>query len=478
MIEWVKENRPYHTAKELTSIFNKQFGTNHSVEAIRSLLKNYQLSDVGYERAYTPEQKAWLIKEFESYNRIGDLKDAFNKQFDQNRTWRAIQSEIKRLRLTKQPHTEYAPEMIEWLKENRPYYSVETLTDEFNNRFNTNLTPAGIKSTIYRYQIANVGKGYKYERTYTPEQKAWLIKEYESYANNRDLTNAFNKQFNQNRTLQAMRGEIKRLRLTKQPYTEYTPEMIEWLKDNRPYYTVGMLTDKFNNRFNTNLTPATIRSTIHRYQITNVEQKRRSTNITTSDHPDPHSILFKSSNEDVNQWIKAQENPEISIKMLIKNYISTYGMTDVFDQSFQFAGQVKTANEPPVTKPILTNPKTFDSFKKQFKEQYTALDFCIKCVEGVKWITGAAIKNQRNPIMIEIGKATTEIHREYNSNKYPGIPASDIILVINDKLKSSTYEAIIDIGEVAASRSELSPIAAVMDQWIRQAFKKQLKKSV
>ena len=379
------------------------------------------------------------------------------------------------------PVRKYTPEMIEWLKENRPYSPVNELTSKFNKQFKMNLSATAMKSLLQNYQIHSVGHGYRYEHTYTPEQKAWLIKEYKSYDSIIDLRNAFNKQFDQNRTFYAIRGELQKLRLVKtdlRRYTEYTPEMIEWLRENRPYYTAKELTSIFNKQFGTNHSVVGIRSLLKNYQLSNVGQKHRSTNVTTSDHPDPHSILFKSSNEDVNQWIEAQENPEVSIKMLIKNYISTYGMTDVFDQSFQFAGQVKTVNEPPVTKPISTNPKTFDSFKKQFKEQYTALDFCARCVKGVKWITGVAIKNQRNPIMVEIGKALTEIHLEYNNNKYPGIPESDIILVINDKLKSSTYEAIMDIGEVAASRSELSPIAAVMDQWIRQAFKKQLKKSV
>ena len=145
-------------------------------------------------------------------------------------------------------------------------------------------------------------------------------------------------------------------------------------------------------------------------------------------------------------------------------------MTDVFDQSSQFAGQGKTVKKPPMKKPISTNPKTLGEFKRQFNERCVTLDFCARCVRGVKWIDGAIIKYQKNPIMAEIGKALTEIHLEYNNNKYPGIPESDIILVINDKLKSSSYGAIMNISKVAASRSELSPIAAVMDQWIRQAF--------
>ena len=87
----------------------------------------------------------------------------------------------------------YTPEMIEFLRENAPGQSIETIAELFNNRFNENKTTRAVRGAMCRYNIAYK----KHCMNYTPEMIDFLR---EIALNNyiETIIDLFNKKFNTN----------------------------------------------------------------------------------------------------------------------------------------------------------------------------------------------------------------------------------------------------------------------------------------
>ena len=111
----------------------------------------------------------------------------------------------------------YSKEEIEWLKKRCENYdfTYESLTKEFNEKFNKNKTLGGIRDFCW----SKLGiRWNQHNFCYTDEQKQWLRENHHKYLI-RDLSTKFNERFGTNKTSDMIWGVCKeRLNLTNSSY--------------------------------------------------------------------------------------------------------------------------------------------------------------------------------------------------------------------------------------------------------------------
>ena len=146
----------------------------------------------------------------------------------------------------------YTEEEIKFLKDNYLDYSYKDLTKFYNEKFNHNKQEKTIRIYLNKYLHLR-----KKEQDYTKEQIEWI----RSYFLNHSQTEtklAFNKKFNQNRSVHAINHVVKGIYKTHH-FTKEQEDFIvnEAAKKNATWKNV---TKNFNTRFNTNLLPHSIKA--------------------------------------------------------------------------------------------------------------------------------------------------------------------------------------------------------------------------
>lgn len=96
---------------------------------------------------------------------------------------------------------------------------------------------------------------------FTQEQVDFIITNYKTI-DNEDLLCLFNSTFNTNLSKKQIQSKIKQLQIAKRNiqknYGKYTEEMVAWLKENFEKMNLIILTETFNNKFNTTYTKSAI----------------------------------------------------------------------------------------------------------------------------------------------------------------------------------------------------------------------------
>jgi len=88
----------------------------------------------------------------------------------------------------------YTSEMIKFLKDNSPSYTIKSITDLFNKEFNTNITTRRITETLYNYKIS-----YKKRKLELTPRMIDTLKELAiKHKGIETITDLFNKEFNTN----------------------------------------------------------------------------------------------------------------------------------------------------------------------------------------------------------------------------------------------------------------------------------------
>jgi hypothetical protein len=96
---------------------------------------------------YTDEQDEWIIEN--SGIAIDKLAEQFNEKFNVNISWVALKSHCKRegISFTNKRRFKYTQEQTDWLMQNRRNQYIVDLVDQFNEEFGANVT----KSALYSY---------------------------------------------------------------------------------------------------------------------------------------------------------------------------------------------------------------------------------------------------------------------------------------------------------------------------------------
>lgn len=138
----------------------------------------------------TNEQLEWL-REFSPSHYISEIREEFNKVFNENRTYDSIKNVLRKkgipkkirdkngnLRPNYSIYTE--KEKIDWLKENRNNYpSLKLMLIDFNEKFDFNLSYESFKHIIYSHGIKSAKR--KDPVNYSEEQKNWVKENYRNY---------------------------------------------------------------------------------------------------------------------------------------------------------------------------------------------------------------------------------------------------------------------------------------------------------
>lgn len=156
-------------------------------------------------KGYTLCQDEWLKANIKNYKRYVDLADAFNNEFNETRTYYSIQNRVRKLGISLSPIKRiYTKEQNEWLLQNAyNYETYELLTQKFNEIFNSNVHWKIICSHLHDIGFS--------KKAYTEEEIQWLTNNYKKFSDYQALTDAYNENFDNKRTLIAIQSCCNRL---------------------------------------------------------------------------------------------------------------------------------------------------------------------------------------------------------------------------------------------------------------------------
>ena len=201
--DWLKNNISKMSLDQLTIQFNKQFNTNKTKAALKAYCKYRNC----YACKYTQEQHQWLQNNANDYTNK-DLTTLFNKQFNTNRTQDAIRSYCHKHKLIKQ-RIYYSKDDFklksDWITAHSGTMPLRDLTAMFNKLFNTNYK--SLKDFIYHNNIPR----NKYVYTLlTKEEDNWIINTFNNQYTWDEFTELFNQHFNHNYTSKQIQVYVRK----------------------------------------------------------------------------------------------------------------------------------------------------------------------------------------------------------------------------------------------------------------------------
>lgn len=133
----------------------------------------------------------------------------------------------------------------------------EKMLSDFNRKFNTNITINSLNQRLFKYKLLASNSDF------TVEMEEWLKQNYNlEHKTVQELTDEFNAVFGTNKTKSSIWHKAFRLtnqRLSDEPRTrlDYTPEMIERIKEIVPLWSykkcAEMMSEEFNYKFTSSM---------------------------------------------------------------------------------------------------------------------------------------------------------------------------------------------------------------------------------
>lgn len=246
MIEFIRENAPGISQKELAIRFNERFSANKTTKQIATVCAKYKIRSFT-NSFYTNEMLDFLRINI-SKTCLKELTKQFNNKFNTNKTVQQITSICTRHRMRRIRKTIYPDEMLDFLRANIVGTRYRDLTDMFNDRFNTTMKEDSIKRLCN--EILGI-KNMLCRDPYTPEMIAFL-KENANGTPYKELTKIFNNKFSTDKTTDKIRAICQKHKIRNNIYCN--EEMITFLRDNIKGKSWDELTKQFNAKFFVNKT--------------------------------------------------------------------------------------------------------------------------------------------------------------------------------------------------------------------------------
>lgn len=154
----------------------------------------------------------------------------------------------------------YSDNQIIWLKNNataKVWKNRKEFLDTFNRIFGLSVSSSQFNNLLLYYEIKP--RTVQTESLFTKEQKRWLVDNATSggYKDCKELTEVFNKKFNQNRDYNNIYSYLHNWGISLNTVfndKKYTAEMDKWLKDNFNDLNYEEIANRFNQKFGTNKT--------------------------------------------------------------------------------------------------------------------------------------------------------------------------------------------------------------------------------
>lgn len=143
----------------------------------------------------------------------------------------------------------------------------EKMLSDFNRKFNTNITINSLNQRLFKYKLLASNSDF------TVEMEEWLKQNYNlEHKTVQELTDEFNAVFGTNKTKSSIWHKAFRLtnqRLSDEPRTrlDYTPEMIERIKEIVPLWSYKKCAEMMSEEFNYNFTSSMIEHKANRLGI-------------------------------------------------------------------------------------------------------------------------------------------------------------------------------------------------------------------
>ena len=143
----------------------------------------------------------------------------------------------------------------------------EKMLSDFNRKFNTNITINSLNQRLFKYKLLASNSDF------TVEMEEWLKQNYNlEHKTVQELTDEFNATFGTNKTKSSIWHKAFRLtnqRLSNEPKTrlEYTPEMIERIKEIVPLWSYKKCAEMMSEEFNYNFTSSMIEHKANRLGV-------------------------------------------------------------------------------------------------------------------------------------------------------------------------------------------------------------------
>lgn len=155
-IDWLKENAyNYESHQDIVDAFNKMFHKNRTKYAIESALKKMGIKTGTF---YTDEQLNWLRDNYHIYRTTVDLTKAFNEKFDCSKDWHLINRQCNKIGLSK--NNGFSEKQKQWLINNYDKFdSVVCLWEAYNKKFNRNVHYTTVQGQCSK--ILNLNKDVK-----------------------------------------------------------------------------------------------------------------------------------------------------------------------------------------------------------------------------------------------------------------------------------------------------------------------------
>lgn len=246
MIEFIRENAPGLSQKELTARFNNHFSTNKTVKQIAAVCGKHKIRS--HTNSFYTDEMINFLRENIAKSNHKELTKEFNKKFNTNKTVQQIASICARHRMRRIRKTVYPDEMLDFLRANIVGTRYRDLTDMFNARFDTTMKEDSIK------RLCNEILGIKNmlgRDPYTPEMISFL-KENANGTPYKELTKIFNNKFSTNKTTDNIRAMCQKYKICNNNYCN--EEMITFLRENIKGKSWDQLTEQFNAKFFVNKT--------------------------------------------------------------------------------------------------------------------------------------------------------------------------------------------------------------------------------
>ena len=248
MIEFIRENAPGLSQKELTARFNNHFSTNKTVKQIAAVCGKHKIRS--HTNSFYTDEMINFLRENIAKSNHKELTIEFNNRFNTNKTVQQIGSLCARHRIIRLRKTVYPDAMINFLKENIVGTSYRKLADMFNARFNTNKS----EDTIKRICNTIIDIKNMLGRTAYSQKMISFLKENADGKSHKELTDLFNTTFETNKTVKQIRGMCAKNKIRSNTKSFYTEEMITFLRNNIHIKSWDKITERFNAEFRVNKT--------------------------------------------------------------------------------------------------------------------------------------------------------------------------------------------------------------------------------
>jgi uncharacterized protein YggU (UPF0235/DUF167 family) len=169
-ITFLKENIKGRTNKELTELFNAQFGLDLRATQINGLRCSYGIKSDHQCYRYSKEQIDF-IKDNVKGRTNKELTEMFNHHFGLNLKISQIQDAKSRYGLKSNTIHKYTKEQVEFLAKNVKGRTLAELTKMFNKKFNVNLKDEQISNAKNRYGLYSDLPGGQLKKGHTPWNK-------------------------------------------------------------------------------------------------------------------------------------------------------------------------------------------------------------------------------------------------------------------------------------------------------------------